>query len=199
MRHGVDPARQAGYDDEARLAEPGRELARQRLPAGRGIARADQCDAVLGEQGLPPLGIEHRRGRLVMRQQRGKIRLDREDRSRARFGGGLELGLGAVLRTDLEALATAAHEVRERVERLTRAAEVIDQFAECDRADVLGPDQAQARQPLRVVEFGLGQGRGNHGPPTRVLVLSAWHRSSAPRPTSAARCLRDACRRPAAT
>ena len=50
-----------------------------------------------------------------------------------------------------------ARQLGQRVQRLLRAAEMIDELAERDRADVVAADQAQARQALRGVERRLRQ------------------------------------------
>ena len=56
--------------------------------------------------------------------------------------------------------AAAARQLGQGVERRLGAAEVIDQLAEGDRADVLAADQAQAGEPLAASSGACGSGAG---------------------------------------
>jgi alkanesulfonate monooxygenase SsuD/methylene tetrahydromethanopterin reductase-like flavin-dependent oxidoreductase (luciferase family) len=75
---------------------------------------------------------------------------------RADAFGRLQLGFGVGARADAQAgAAAAARQLRQRVERLDGAAELIDELAEGDRSDIAAADQAQTGKPLCCIQMSL--------------------------------------------
>jgi len=102
------------------------------------------------------LDVEQRRRCIDGGQRRRVAGLDGEEGARADPVGGLELGPGVRLGTDADRLPPAApRQLRQRRQRGLGPAEVIDELAKGDRADVVAADQAQAGRALGSVERRL--------------------------------------------
>ena len=103
--------------------------------------------AIAGEVEMADIaahGKERRRG--VGVAQPGRIeRLAEADEARAEpiEGGDLGLGLRKAGGADIPRCAAASRQVRQRVERGLRRAEMVDQVAESGRTDILAADQPE--------------------------------------------------------
>jgi hypothetical protein len=94
-----------------------------------------------------------------MRERRGKPGLYRKERLRTDPARRFELLGGDVFRadTDWPPAAGPSRQLGQSIEGRLRPSEMIDEFPECDRADILGADQPQAGKALCVVERRNGQ------------------------------------------
>ena len=135
--------------------------------------------------------VEHRRRLLDVGERCRIARLDREQRPAPARARRFEFRLRAIRRADRSSgrpRRLSARQLRQGGECRGGAAVVVDQFAERDRADVLGADQAQTGEALGVVERRLRQRRRRRPAEIRPEVaprcrcfVTLWHRSSAPR------------------
>ena len=143
----IDAAGEPGGDDEARAADAGREHAGELLAGGRGVARPDDRHDGPRQVGGVALDVEERRRRIDGGKGRRVAGLDGEEGACADPVCGLELGLGRLARADADRLPAAApRQLGERCQRRLRPAEVIDELAEGDRADVVAADQPAGRR-----------------------------------------------------
>ena len=177
----IDATRQSGGDHDAGFTEGASKGARQLAAGSRGVARADDGEHRPCQYGQIALDVEHRRRRFDRCKSWRIAGLDGEDRMRTGAAGSIEFGFGCGSRADGDGTCApaAARELGQGGECLVGAAEAIDEFAERRRPDVLAADEAQAGQPLRVVERRLRQRRGRQA----QSRLMTWHRSGFPRRT----------------
>ncbi len=73
---------------------------------------------------------------------------------------GVDRRRGGVDRAEAVGVVAAARQLRHGGQCLLGAAEVVDQFAEGDGADVVGADEPQARQTLRLAKLRDRERRG---------------------------------------
>ncbi len=187
----IDAARETGDDRQSGAAELRREQACELAARRRGLPRPDDREGGACQERDVAFDIEKRRGRVEMGERLRISGLDREERLGADAARVRKLGLGRRLAAELRrpAAPAAAREIGQRVEGHARTAEVIDQLAKGDGADILRADEAQAGDALRLVEDRDRQrGRRERG----FVRLTLSHRSWAPRPSRDGRCWRDA-------
>ena len=145
MGGGVDAAREAGDDGEARGAEIARQLLGETQARGRGIARADDRDRRQMQHGGLAAHGQKRRS-VVDHLQPGRIvGLPQRHEGHAEGFRRLELTLGVLAGVDAggTARAAAAGEIGQRRQRRACAAIVVDQRAEGARADIVAADEAK--------------------------------------------------------
>jgi len=121
---------------------------------GRGVARADEGDRRQLQHGRMAAHRHERRGVIDHLQAAGIIGLAERNEGHAGRVRRLELALGILARGDATRTfgAAAAGEFGDRRQGRARPAVMIDQRAECARADIVAADQAQPIEPLLVVE-----------------------------------------------
>ena len=96
MRGAVDPAGQAGHDDQAVLAKIISEAARESAGRGRGVAGADDGDCRAVKQSEIPLRDKQRRRVFELRQQPRIEALPKREVARAEFLDPGDFALGLV-------------------------------------------------------------------------------------------------------
>ena len=183
-----------------RSADAGREHAGELLAGGRGVAGADDGNDRARQVGGVALDVEERRRRIDGGKRRRIARLDGEEGLGADPVRGLELGLGRLARADADRLPPAApRQLGQRRERRLRPAEVIDELAEGDGADVVAADQPEARQALGSIERCLRQRRRRQPcPHVRTWLptgLTIGRQSCSPRRHAGGGCWHGAWRR----
>jgi hypothetical protein len=126
---GVDPAREARGDREARAAEIAREPFGKAHPRRRRIARADDGDHGQRKRRRPAAHRQQRRSVVDHLQATRIVRFAQRQQGHPQSGGGLELALGILARVyaDGSGRAAAAGEIGQRVQGRARSAVVVDE------------------------------------------------------------------------
>ena len=153
MRGGIDAARQTRDDAEAGLAQFARQPLGEFHAGGRGVARADNGDHRLRQDGASlPRTAKQRRRIVDHLQARRIIRLAERDQFDAARAAPPSIRAAASSREQMRDArgAAAARERGQGVERGARAAVMVDQVAEGARPDIVAADEPQPVEPLLV-------------------------------------------------
>ena len=185
--------------DEVGVAEIAREHRRHFSSGDRGVARADDGDRRRRQVRRLAAHGEERRRRVGVPKPRRIERLADADEARAQADAPPASPLRPHAGSGCAPAAPRrrAREVRQRVERGLRRAEMIDQAAKRRRPDILAADQAQPGQPLLVGQRDAAgsigaSARPEGAPAVRLTACSVRRRSGFPRRPSAAACWRGA-------
>ena len=153
MRRRIDAARHPRHHHDARLAEPGGQLARDAAAVGRGVARPDHCD----HRRLQQLEIaqhgQHRRRVFDGGQRRRVSGLApaHQRRAEAIERAQLRLGIAQTHRRD------PARQLSQSVERRASRAEAAQQRVERHRPDGFGTGEPQPVHAFLGIELACGQ------------------------------------------
>ena len=201
MRGGVDPAGEARNHHRARRADVVRQHPREAARRRRGVARADQRDRGLFEQGEMAFDDQRRRRAFELGEQRRIEALAEKQVARAGLRDGVDLALDRGAGGEPGRPAPAARgEIGDGVDRGGGRAEAGEQLEIGDRADIVGTDQAQPgdlvfRRARSAVSHGGGQSspsasataalrptRGSAPASSRSTLARCFHKTSRPKP-----------------
>lgn len=156
MSGGVDAARETRGDDETFEAKLGSDLPREFLADGRAVASShDGHHRPVGKV-EHALDEEEGRRRIGLCQRRRVAKLSHRHQFSAGAPCRLKLGFRVGERVDADRVrATAARQDRQGFESGFRSAELIDERAERDGADILAADQAQPAEALPVAQLDM--------------------------------------------
>ena len=141
---GVDAAREAG-DHHQRARQFGGQVLRHALAVGRGVAAADQGDRAVRQQRRVAQDGDGGGCIVQQGQQRRIVRLAREDHARAKPGESAQFAHGIVGRRHglWRRPTPGAGEARQSVQGGCGRSVARQQATVGDRADALGPGEAQ--------------------------------------------------------
>lgn len=158
MRGLIDAACQTGGDRKAGIAEILRDGLRELQSRAGRVARADDADHRLGLDIQNAAYAEQGRGVVDQGEARRVAVLPWSEQGHADPPAVVDLALGLSLRADAARPggAAALGQIGQAIERGACTAEMIDERAKCAWSDIVGTDQPQPVDALRVGQSGRG-------------------------------------------